>query len=80
MNDVKESTCRRICFVCRLRVAGGDGCYHAHLRILTHNGICMEFVISFKRVYDRSKQGRWRPREEVLDLLREHRPLTIDDL
>jgi hypothetical protein len=59
------------CFVCGQPVDAGV--IHGALGMLTHAGTCYDTVARKARVYDRSPRGRWRPKREVLALLRAHR-------
>ena len=54
----------RVCFVCRAPVS--EGVYHADLGLRSHLGACAEQVAAERRVYDRSRRGRWRRRSDVL--------------
>lgn len=61
------------CVACGTRVPDGEGVVHADLGVRSHQGACADIVDGLRRVYDRSKRGRWRPRAEVLRLLAEQR-------
>ena len=64
--DQRTSINDRLCFVCGRGIPDTQGCFHADLRILTHQGACVEIVARESRIYDRSARGRWRPHAEVL--------------
>lgn len=56
----------RICPLCNRSIPERQGVYHADLRLLVCQGDCSARVDGARRVYDRSKHGRWRTRRDVL--------------
>lgn len=64
-HDRKASLTHRLCFVCGHPIPVDQGTYHADLRLLTHQGACVEAVHRESRVYDRSPRGRWRRPSDV---------------
>lgn len=60
----------RVCPLCSQVIPVGAGVYHADVRLLACQGDCSERIDQARRVYDRSKRGRWRSRREVLNELK----------
>jgi hypothetical protein len=58
------------CVVCGSVLTSGQRAYHGDLDIWTCADECPVRVDEERRVYDRSKRGRWRSRREVLARLR----------
>jgi len=65
-----SETDARICPLCNRSIPERQGVYHADLRLLVCLGDCSGRVDHARRVFDRSKRGRWRTRREVLRELR----------
>jgi hypothetical protein len=67
---LRRSVRDRQCFVCRLPIGTAESVAHGELGIVTHTGACAERVDVARRVYDRSRRGRWRRKRDVLRQLR----------
>lgn len=60
----------RLCPLCSRAIPEGQGVCHWDLHLIVCQGDCSERVDQARRVFDRSKRGRWRTRREVLRELR----------
>ncbi len=56
----------RLCLVCGAAIPNAKGVYHSHLRLLTHDGECSEFVHLQEKDFSQSKKGRFRPVADVI--------------
>ena len=71
--EAHKSCMTRQCFACGNVIPERGGVYCAWLRILVCQGSCNQLVDSLVKDRSRSKGGRFRPRAQVLAMIREQR-------
>ena len=59
----------RLCQLCGEPIPEGAGIGHSDLELFVHFAVCGDRINAIRKIYDRSKKGRWRPISEIRRLL-----------